>query len=162
MFLRGEYRYTGEYQLDFENTQSQEGYSIINARAGFTSQHVDVAEVAKGARLRSGLRDPEEVPRDLAVHVGGARIAQAGEAARLPLRDGAHDRGLAVRFGRHLLDARVDRVEADLVRDGEEAVVGDELALPDDGADVVLDGDADDELRWGLLRVLHGGLLGWS
>ena len=47
MFLRGEYRYTGEYQLDFENTQSQEGYSIINARAGFTSQHVDVAVWAR-------------------------------------------------------------------------------------------------------------------
>lgn len=47
VFLRGEYRYTGEYQLDFENTQSQEGYSIINARAGFTSQHVDVAVWAR-------------------------------------------------------------------------------------------------------------------
>ncbi|MCC7027344.1 MAG: TonB-dependent receptor [Saprospiraceae bacterium] len=43
VFVRGEYRYTGEYQLNFENTESQEGYSIINARAGLTSKHFDVA-----------------------------------------------------------------------------------------------------------------------
>lgn len=43
VFLRGEYRYTGEYQLNFENTESQKGYSIINARAGLTSRHFDIA-----------------------------------------------------------------------------------------------------------------------
>lgn len=43
VFVRGEYRYTGEYQLNFENTESQKGYSIINARAGLTSTHFDLA-----------------------------------------------------------------------------------------------------------------------
>lgn len=43
VFLRGEYRYTGEYQLNFENTESQKGYSIVNARVGLTSKHFDIA-----------------------------------------------------------------------------------------------------------------------
>ena len=42
-FLRGEYRYLGEYQLNFENTESQKGYGLINTRAGITSNHFDVA-----------------------------------------------------------------------------------------------------------------------
>ncbi len=43
VFFRGEYRYTGEYQLNFENTESQEGFGIVNARAGLTSKHFDIA-----------------------------------------------------------------------------------------------------------------------
>ncbi len=42
-FLRGEFRYLGEYQLNFENTESQKGYGMFNMRAGITSNHVDVA-----------------------------------------------------------------------------------------------------------------------
>lgn len=42
-FVRGEYRYLGEYQLNFENTENQKGYSLLNARAGITSNHFDVA-----------------------------------------------------------------------------------------------------------------------
>jgi iron complex outermembrane recepter protein len=42
-FIRGEFRYIGEYQLNFENTESQEGYGLLNARAGITSKHVDIA-----------------------------------------------------------------------------------------------------------------------
>ena len=42
-FVRGEYRYLGEYQLNFENTESQKAYSLLNARAGITSNHFDVA-----------------------------------------------------------------------------------------------------------------------
>ncbi|MCG9791003.1 TonB-dependent receptor [Flavobacterium algicola] len=42
-FIRGEYRYLGEYQLNFENTESQEGYGMINTRVGVTSKKVDLA-----------------------------------------------------------------------------------------------------------------------
>jgi iron complex outermembrane recepter protein len=42
-FVRGEYRYLGEYQLNFENTEKQKGYGLINARAGITTNHFDVA-----------------------------------------------------------------------------------------------------------------------
>jgi iron complex outermembrane recepter protein len=42
-FVRGEYRYLGEYQLNFENTESQKGYGMLNARAGITSNHLDIA-----------------------------------------------------------------------------------------------------------------------
>lgn len=42
-FLRGEYKYIGKYQLDFENTFHQNAYSMLNARAGITSKHVDLA-----------------------------------------------------------------------------------------------------------------------
>ncbi len=42
-FVRGEHRYLGEYQLNFENTESQKGYGLLNARAGITSNHFDIA-----------------------------------------------------------------------------------------------------------------------
>ncbi len=42
-FIRGEYRYIGEYQLDFVNAFKQEAYGMINARAGITSKHLDIA-----------------------------------------------------------------------------------------------------------------------
>ncbi|HAK80339.1 MAG TPA: TonB-dependent receptor [Runella sp.] len=42
-FVRGELRYIGEYQLDFVNAYHQDAYSVINARAGVTSNHFDVA-----------------------------------------------------------------------------------------------------------------------
>ena len=42
-FVRGEYRYLGKYQLNFENTENQKAYSLVNARAGITSNHFDVA-----------------------------------------------------------------------------------------------------------------------
>jgi iron complex outermembrane receptor protein len=43
LFLRGEYRYLGEYQLNFENTESQNGYGLLNVRVGVTSSHFDIA-----------------------------------------------------------------------------------------------------------------------
>ena len=46
-FLRAEYRYLGEYQLNFENTESQKAYGMINARAGITSNHFDLAVWAR-------------------------------------------------------------------------------------------------------------------
>lgn len=42
-FARGEFRYIGEYQLDFVNAYQQPGYGMVNARAGVTSDHFDVA-----------------------------------------------------------------------------------------------------------------------
>lgn len=42
-FIRGEYRYLGEYQLNFDNSESQQGYSLINARAGITANHLEIA-----------------------------------------------------------------------------------------------------------------------
>ncbi len=42
-FVRGEFRYIGEYQLDFINAYQQKAYGMLNARAGVTSNHVDVA-----------------------------------------------------------------------------------------------------------------------
>ena len=42
-FIRGEFKYIGEYQLDFENSKSQEPYSMINTRFGITSNHFDLA-----------------------------------------------------------------------------------------------------------------------
>lgn len=42
-FVRGEYKYIGEYQLNFENTENQEAYNMFNARAGITSNHFDIA-----------------------------------------------------------------------------------------------------------------------
>lgn len=42
-FIRGEYKYIGEYQLDFVNTYQQNGYNMLNARAGITSKHLDIA-----------------------------------------------------------------------------------------------------------------------
>ncbi|MDZ7877086.1 MAG: TonB-dependent receptor [Saprospiraceae bacterium] len=42
-FVRGEFRYLDEYQLNFENTESQKGYGIFNARAGVTSKNIDIA-----------------------------------------------------------------------------------------------------------------------
>ncbi len=43
IFVRGEYRYTGEYQLNFENSEAQKAYSIVNARAGVTCKNIDIA-----------------------------------------------------------------------------------------------------------------------
>lgn len=42
-FIRGEFRYIGAYQLDFVNTYQQDAYGMLNARAGVTSNHFDVA-----------------------------------------------------------------------------------------------------------------------
>lgn len=42
-FIRGEYRYIGEYQLDFTNSYHQNAYSMLNARTGITSNHLDVS-----------------------------------------------------------------------------------------------------------------------
>ena len=42
-FVRGEFRYIGEYQLDFVNAYRRNAYSMVNARAGVTSNHFDVA-----------------------------------------------------------------------------------------------------------------------
>ncbi len=42
-FVRGEFRYLGEYQLNFENSESQKAYGLLNARAGVSSDHFDVA-----------------------------------------------------------------------------------------------------------------------
>ncbi len=42
-FVRGEFRYIGEYQLDFVNAYHQNAYGMLNARAGITSSHFDVA-----------------------------------------------------------------------------------------------------------------------
>jgi len=42
-FIRGEFRYIGDYQLDFVNAYQQDAYGIFNARAGVTSNHFDVA-----------------------------------------------------------------------------------------------------------------------
>lgn len=42
-FARGEFRYIGEYQLDFINAYHQDAYSMFNARAGVTSNHFDIA-----------------------------------------------------------------------------------------------------------------------
>ncbi|OIN59081.1 TonB-dependent receptor [Arsenicibacter rosenii] len=42
-FVRGEFRYIGEYQLDFINAYQQKAYGMLNARAGVTSKHFDVA-----------------------------------------------------------------------------------------------------------------------
>ena len=42
-FVRGEFRYIGEYELDFVNAYQQNAYGMINARAGITSNHFDVA-----------------------------------------------------------------------------------------------------------------------
>jgi iron complex outermembrane recepter protein len=42
-FIRGEFRYTGEYELDFINQYQQKAYGMLNARAGVTSNHFDIA-----------------------------------------------------------------------------------------------------------------------
>ncbi|MBU2929740.1 TonB-dependent receptor [Winogradskyella psychrotolerans] len=42
-FVRGEFKYIGEYQLDFENSNSQDAYSLINTRFGISSNHLDLA-----------------------------------------------------------------------------------------------------------------------
>jgi iron complex outermembrane recepter protein len=42
-FVRGEFRYIGEYQLDFVNTYHQNAYGMLNARAGVTNSHFDIA-----------------------------------------------------------------------------------------------------------------------
>ncbi len=42
-FVRGEFRYIGEYQLNFENTENQKGYGLLNTRAGITSNNFDIA-----------------------------------------------------------------------------------------------------------------------
>lgn len=42
-FVRGEFRYIGEYQLDFTNSYHQDAYGMLNARAGVTSNHLDIA-----------------------------------------------------------------------------------------------------------------------
>ena len=42
-FVRVEFRYIGEYQLDFVNAYHQNAYGMLNARAGVTSNHFDIA-----------------------------------------------------------------------------------------------------------------------
>ncbi|WP_080056385.1 TonB-dependent receptor [Spirosoma aerolatum] len=42
-FVRGEFIYIGEYQLDFVNAYQQSAYGMVNARAGVTSNRFDVA-----------------------------------------------------------------------------------------------------------------------
>ncbi len=42
-FVRGEFRYIGEYQLDFVNAYQQPGYGMVNVRAGVTSNRYDLA-----------------------------------------------------------------------------------------------------------------------
>ncbi len=42
-FVRGEFRYIGKYELDFVNAYHQDAYGMINARAGVTSNHFDIA-----------------------------------------------------------------------------------------------------------------------
>ncbi len=42
-FARFEYRYIGRYYLNFTNTESQEGYGLMNPRAGITAKNFEVA-----------------------------------------------------------------------------------------------------------------------
>jgi iron complex outermembrane receptor protein len=42
-FVRAEYRYTGRYYFDFENTEYQSGYGLVNSRAGITAKNYEIA-----------------------------------------------------------------------------------------------------------------------
>ena len=42
-FARLEYRYIGKYELNFLNTDSENGYGLINARAGIAARNFEVA-----------------------------------------------------------------------------------------------------------------------
>lgn len=42
-FVRGEFKYIGEYQLNFYNSESQQAYGVFNTRAGITSNRYDLA-----------------------------------------------------------------------------------------------------------------------
>jgi len=42
-FARMEYRYIGKYELDFLNANSQNGYGLMNARAGITARNIEIA-----------------------------------------------------------------------------------------------------------------------
>jgi len=42
-FIRGEYKYVGEYELDFVNAYHQGSYNMLNARGGITSKYLDIA-----------------------------------------------------------------------------------------------------------------------
>ncbi len=42
-FIRGEFRHIGKYELDFVNAYQQGAYGMLNARAGVTSNHFDIA-----------------------------------------------------------------------------------------------------------------------
>lgn len=46
-FIRGEFKYIGEYELNFDNSDHQNGYGLINARAGIASNHLDIAVWAR-------------------------------------------------------------------------------------------------------------------
>ncbi|MES1218256.1 MAG: TonB-dependent receptor [Bacteroidota bacterium] len=43
VFARGEWRYVGKYYFDYYNEDSQDGYSLFNARAGITAKRFEVA-----------------------------------------------------------------------------------------------------------------------
>lgn len=112
---------------------------VVVAAELLERDHVHVGEISEGAGLGSRLRDSEQMRENSAIHGPRRRIADPGEQPRLPLRDGADDGGLPVRIGGHLDDRRVDLFEPDVVRETEEAGVGHELLLADDGARLVLD-----------------------
>jgi iron complex outermembrane recepter protein len=42
-FIRAEYRYLGDYFYDFQNTESQPAYGLMNARIGLTSRYGEIA-----------------------------------------------------------------------------------------------------------------------
>ncbi len=43
VFVRGEWRYTGRYYFDYYNQDSQSGYGLLNARAGVSVRHLELA-----------------------------------------------------------------------------------------------------------------------
>ena len=43
LFVRGEWRYLGHYYFDYYNQDGQNAYGIVNARAGVSSRHLELA-----------------------------------------------------------------------------------------------------------------------
>ncbi len=43
LFVRGEWRYLGQYYFDYYNQDKQPGYALFNARAGVSSRHLELA-----------------------------------------------------------------------------------------------------------------------
>ena len=43
VFVRGEWRYLGQYYFDYYNQDKQTGYALFNARAGVSSRHLELA-----------------------------------------------------------------------------------------------------------------------
>ena len=80
LVVRGEWMYVGKQYFDLKNTLDQEGYHLLNTRAGLVSRHIDILFWMRNITDRRYIAYAYDFG---AVHLGNPRMLGITLAGRL-------------------------------------------------------------------------------